>query len=370
MKTVRFLPRVLIVLTVAVALLGGLGSGLARLGWQTDALSQGWILVHGPLMICGFLGTLICMERAVALASRSSWGFAVPLVNAAGAILLLVARDAVEAKFLLAAGSLGLVVILVYLLRIHPLRYMVVMTLGALYWLGGNLLWLTGYPIYQTVHLWAAFLILTIVGERLELSRVRRLPRTVENALMAAIALYLAGATLVVWNLDAGIRLSGLGALLMAIWLLRYDIARLTVHREGLTRYIAVCLLSGYVWLAVGGTIAMWYGALYAGPIYAALLHAYLLGFVFSMIFGHAPIILPAVTGLRLDYHPIFYGHLILLHATLTYRTISNLTMGFGAQQWGGLLNVATVLLFLVVTLVTLIRSNIHVAPSERLAHS
>jgi hypothetical protein len=103
-------------------------------------LSQGWILVHGPLMICGFLGTLICLERAVALASRSPWSFAVPLINAAGAIVLLVARDAVAAKLLLTAGSLGLLVVSGFLLRIHPLRYMVVMTLGALAWVGGNLL--------------------------------------------------------------------------------------------------------------------------------------------------------------------------------------------------------------------------------------
>ena len=66
----RVLPRALLLLITAVALLGGLGSGLARLGWQMDILSQNRMLVHGPLMICGFLGTLICLERAVALAAR------------------------------------------------------------------------------------------------------------------------------------------------------------------------------------------------------------------------------------------------------------------------------------------------------------
>ena len=68
MKAVRLIPRVSILLIVAAALLGGLGSGLARLGWRMDSLSQNWVLVHRPLMIAGFMGTLSCIERAVALA--------------------------------------------------------------------------------------------------------------------------------------------------------------------------------------------------------------------------------------------------------------------------------------------------------------
>lgn len=364
-KATHFLPRVLLMLALASALLGGLGSGLARLGWQTDSLSQQWIMIHGPLMIGGFLGTLICLERAVALSSRHSWSYAVPLINAAGTLALLVARDAIVGRVLITAGSVGLVLLFAVLLRLHPLRYMVVMTLGALAWVAGNVLWLAGFPLYQVVHLWTAFLLLTIVGERLELSRVRQLTPKIENALTIAIALYLLGVATTIFNLDAGIRLLGFGALLMAIWLLRYDIARRTIRREGLARFIAACLILGYFWLGVGGIIGMWYGALYAGPVYAALLHAFLLGFVFSMIFGHAPIILPAVSGLRLDYKPVFYGHLILLHVTLLYRIIGNLFLGFDAQQWGGMLNVITVLLFVVVTVVTVITSNRNALPGS-----
>jgi hypothetical protein len=268
-------------------------------------------------------------------------------------------------KVLITAGSVGLVLLFAILLRLHPLRYMVVMTLGALAWVAGNVLWLAGFPLYQVVHLWTAFLLLTIVGERLELSRVRQLTPKIENVLTIAIAIYLLGVATTIFSLDAGIRLLGFGALLMAIWLLRYDIARRTIRREGLARFIAACLILGYFWLGVGGIIGMWYGALYAGPVYAALLHAFLLGFVFSMIFGHAPIILPAVSGLRLDYKPLFYGHLILLHVTLLYRITSNLFLGFDAQQWGGMLNVITVLLFVVVTVIAVIQSNRNALPGS-----
>lgn len=359
MKMVRFLPRILILLTLAVALLGGLGSGLARLGWQMDLLSQNWLLVHGPLMICGFLGSLICLERAVALATHYRWSMIVPAVNTLGAIMLLLTRDALLAKLLLTLGSLGLLVLFGLMLRMHSSRDMLIMSAGALCWVIGNGLWLSGQPVYQVVHLWVAFLILTIVGERLELSRVRRLTRTSEYLLVFTVAIYLAGVLLTIFNLDGGIRLLGVGATLMALWLLRYDVARRTIHQTGLPRYIAACLLIGYLWLSVGGMIGIWKGALYAGPIYAALLHAFLLGFVFSMIFGHAPIILPAVTGLRLNYTPIFYGHLILLHTTLVYRMYGNLASDLTAQRWSGMLNVIAVLMFLAVTIFVVLRSNL-----------
>ncbi|QPC85117.1 hypothetical protein G4Y79_04845 [Phototrophicus methaneseepsis] len=346
-------------LSVALALLGGLGSGLARLGWQMDSLSQNWILVHGPLMISGFLGTLICLERAVALASRYCWSIAVPVINALGAAALLIVQDTILAKLLLTAGSLGLVILFGVMLRLHPSRDIVIMTAGALCWMAGNRLWLAGAPIYQVVHLWTAFLILTIVGERLELSRVRRLTRTSENLLISAVTVYLAGVALTIFNLDLGVHLLGVGAVLMATWLLHYDVARRTIRQNGLPRYIAACLLAGYVWLGFGGGLALWHGAIYAGPDYAAVLHAFLLGFVFSMIFGHAPIIIPALTGLQLTYSPVFYGHLALLHLALVYRMYGNLAGSFVARQHGALLNVIAVLLFLAITVLTVVRSRI-----------
>lgn len=346
-------------LTVVVALLGGLGAGLARLGWQMDSMSQSWILIHGPLMISGFLGTLICLERAVALASRYRWSLIVPGVNALGAILLLAMRDALVAKLVLTMGSVGLLVLFGFMLRLHPSRDVVIMALGTACWVLGNALWASGQAVYQVVHLWTAFLILTIVGERLELSRVRRLTRNSENLLILSVAVYMAGVIWTIFNLNTGVRVLGIGAILMAGWLLRYDIARRTIQQTGLTRYIAACLLAGYIWLGFGGLLAVWHGAIYAGPAYESVLHAFLLGFVFSMIFGHAPIIIPALTGLQLQYKTVFYGHLSLLHLTLIYRMYGNLVGDFEARQWGALLNVCAVLLFLGVMMTTVIRTNI-----------
>src|SRR5690606_39805033 len=67
-----------------VSLVFGTWSGLARLGWQVPMPSSHHIVSHGPLMVCGFLGTMISLERAVALGSR--WGYAAPVLVALGAI--------------------------------------------------------------------------------------------------------------------------------------------------------------------------------------------------------------------------------------------------------------------------------------------
>ncbi|GAB5426403.1 MAG: hypothetical protein Crog4KO_35500 [Crocinitomicaceae bacterium] len=358
MSNNNLIPRLLVFVSVILTLLAGMGSGLARLGWQMDSLSSNWILIHGPLMIGGFLGTLLCMERAVALASRYPWAIAVPIINALGAFALLILPNAILAKLFLTTGSIGLLALFGIMLRLHPSKDVLVMALGALCWVVGNVLWVAGTPIYQVVHLWIAFLVLTIVGERLELSRVRRLTPRSEQLFILSVSVYLLGVSITIFNLDIGIRLLGVGAILMTLWLLRYDIARRTILQTGLTRYIAACLLSGYVWLAFGGLMAVWKGAVYASFDYSLILHAFLLGFVFSMIFGHMPIILPALTNLKITYTPFFYGHLILLHITLIVRTIGNLSQSVPLRQWGGLFNVLTILIFTIIIIVTVIRSN------------
>lgn len=131
MTTARLAPRILLLVTIAAALLGGLGSGLARLGWRMDSQSQNWILIHGPLMISGFLGTLICLERAVALASRYRWSIVVPAITALGTITLLLMRDVMLPKLLLSLGSLGLLILFGLMLRLHPSRDILIIAAGS-----------------------------------------------------------------------------------------------------------------------------------------------------------------------------------------------------------------------------------------------
>ena len=59
--------RVPLLLLGFFSLLIGTTAGLARLGWAMPELSVAAAGVHGPLMICGFFGVVISLDRAVAL---------------------------------------------------------------------------------------------------------------------------------------------------------------------------------------------------------------------------------------------------------------------------------------------------------------
>jgi hypothetical protein len=223
-------------------LLLAIWAGLLRLGWRWPVLLSTLPISHGPLMVSGFLGTLIGLERAVALGAR--WAYLGPLATALGGIMLLFSLGGNLGALLIVFGSLVLVLIFIHIVRRHMAVYTVTMALGALVWLAGNLLWLTGRPIYQIVLWWAGFLILTIAGERLELGRLLSLSGWVLRAFVIIIGLFLVGLVVSLWLPDLGTRLAGLSMVALAIWLFRYDIARKTVRKPGLPRYTAG---SGYL---------------------------------------------------------------------------------------------------------------------------
>ncbi len=338
-------PRYPLMMLAMLAFLAASWAGLIRLGWSLPPLRPTLPLQHGPLMVTAFFGTLISLERAVALGGR--WPYLGPLLSGLGGLSLASGVGGEVGPLLLTAGNFWLVVIFVVILRRHRADYTVTMALGAVSLFVGDLLWLAGWPVYRFVFWWAAFLVLTIAGERLELSRIVTRSAFSRRAFAAVALLFLAG---LIWSLvawDAGVRLTGLGTLGLALWLLHYDLARKTIRRRGLTRFIAACLLGGYFWLAISAGVMVVYGAAPAGLVYDAALHAVFIGFTFTMVFGHAPIIFPAVLGVAVRYRPAFYLPLALLHASLVLRLGGGL-MGLGwARLWGGLVNLLAILLYL-----------------------
>jgi hypothetical protein len=55
-----------------LALLTVLWGGLVRLGWPWPVPLPTLFMAHGPLMVCGFLGTLIGVERAMVMCPVSA----------------------------------------------------------------------------------------------------------------------------------------------------------------------------------------------------------------------------------------------------------------------------------------------------------
>jgi len=351
-----FFWRLPILACAGLLLLAGLWAALARVGWPLPALLVPLAGQHGALMISGFLGGLISLERAVALGWR--WAYAPPALAGLGALALVFGLPLELGRGLIVLASLGLTLVFARLLRQHPVEHVAVMALGALLWLVGNLLWLGRWPLQQVIVGWVGFLVLTIAGERLELGRLLRPGRRAQLTFRFAIGVFLAGAALSPVALDLGWRVAGASLLLLGLWLMWNDIARLTVRQTGLPRYIAVCLLAGYLWLMVGGGLWVTFGAQPASRLlYDAMLHCLLLGFVFSMIFGHAPIILPALLGRSVLYAPVLYAPLLILHATLIVRVVGDLWGDRTLQMWGGLFNVLVIPLFLGLLTGALIRS-------------
>lgn len=349
----RYRPFPLMAMGV-LALLAALWGGLMRMGWQLPPIRPDLAAWHGPLMVSGFLGTLISLERAVALGR--GWALLAPLLTGLGALSLLAGLPASLGPLLMTGGSLTMVGIFAVLARREPALHTAAMGLGAVSWFVGNALWLAGWPIHRVVLWWAGFLVLTIAGERLELSRLLRLSQASRASFLGVAGLFLAGIAATAGAFDLGVRLAGAGMVALTLWLGRHDVARRTVRQGGLTRFIAVSLLSGYVWLAVTGVLALLFGGVKAGPRYDAMLHALFLGFVFAMIFGHAPVIFPAVLRVTMSFRRRFYVHLALLHVTLILRLAGELAGWSAGRQWGGLLNALVVLLFLVNTVSALAR--------------
>src|SRR5262245_21307337 len=83
------------------------------------------------------------------------------------------------------------------------------------------------------------------------------------------------------------------GLLGSAVWLIRHDIARRIVPLSGQPRFSALSILGGHLWLGLAGALLIVTPPGATAFSYDAALHAITIGFALSMIFAHAPIILP-----------------------------------------------------------------------------
>ena len=107
MSTLPPLARVPLLVLGLLSLLTGVFAGLARLGVEVPALAAVHAGNHAALMICAFFGTVICLERAVALGGL--WPYAGPAAAGAGGVLLLAGGPLLAAQFLflIAAATLS-----------------------------------------------------------------------------------------------------------------------------------------------------------------------------------------------------------------------------------------------------------------------
>lgn len=353
-------------------LLAALWAGLVRIGWEWPVPWEGMPAIHGALVVCGFLGGVIGIERAVALGRW--WGWLTPVFAALGAAALLATLvgdgtlDPRWARALFVAEAAGLLAATVAILRRQPALHSAILVVGTAAWLAGNLLWLARFPIPVVVPWWMGWLLLTIAAERLELSRVTRPPPSAVRLFLLCVAVLAASLAWATVDPARGLRAVGVAFVAVAAWLYRFDVARRTIRMPGLPRFIASGLLAGYAWLAVAGAFL----AAHAPDLATSALsrdfayHAVFLGFVFSMIMAHAPVILPAVTGVPAAFSRALYVPLAALHASLALRLAADALALMPLRPWAALFNAGSILLFFAVLAGSTLRARLRrIPPAE-----
>ena len=338
--------RAVLLVPAGLGMLVGLDAGLLLAELPAPVTADRLPEIHGMVMVLGFLGALIALERAIAL--RRSWAYAAPALLGSGGLALAVpGLPAWLGQLLLLDGAIALTIGYAVLWRRQRDIPTVVQVVAAGLATIAALLWLR-VDVERIVPLLLAFLVLTIASERVELARLS-LPATADRILLgAALALASAAVATLVAPVWAG-RAMGLGLCALVVWLARHDVARRTIASRGLPRFAAAAMLIGYAWLFVAGLV--WLGVgdpvgaaavdasagqsaghsaghsagvawLAGSAAYDLIIHAVTLGFVMSMVLAHAPVILPAVLRRPLPFHPVLWAVLGLLHVSLLARVV------------------------------------------------
>jgi hypothetical protein len=315
-----------------ISLVLGIVGGWLRLGWTQFNIAE-TAIYHGIIMTGSFLGALISMERAVVMTNKA-W-LLVPILAVLALPLHLLNYPIIAIVSLVLSSTALTILMYIQSLKVKEASHYVI-TLGAFCWAVGNALLLKSDFVPMVVPWWIAFLLFTIVGERLELSRF--LP--VKRIFILVLYILIAGVfcSFFIPFHFGGSRITGILIAFIAIWLLRFDMARISIKKKGEYRYIGLGLIVGFVWLLVHAFIMIFLEnhALY----YDLWVHSFFLGFAFSMIWAHAPIIFPAVVKVkRLIYHPILYIPWLLFQISLVGRVWSSFAENYELRQVFGVAN-------------------------------
>ncbi len=354
MRRVPLAPLLLV--AGAVAMVFGVLGGLGRLGFAVPVGAAA--VVHGALMVHGVFGTLIATERAVAL--QRPLAYVAPAASASGALLSLATPELfLVSAALYLVSALALAAVSGAVIHVQNAAFTKLLALATLPLVAAAVGLLGGASPSALAPAWMAFLAVTIAGERVELSRLTRPSPAATRALAALLtaAALTGGAAQLTGAAGALLtRLFGVTLALVALLLARLDIARRTARLGGLPRFAAIALYAGFAWLAAGGALVAARGLIPGHGSYDAALHAVFVGFVLSMVFAHAPIVLPAVAGVRIPFHASFYAPLTLLHGSLALRVLGDALGEFAWRRAGGLGHGLAILTFVLTIVVARLR--------------
>jgi hypothetical protein len=349
MSTVSRLP---FLFSAMLGLLIGLWAGLNRIGWSIYALPA--IVHHGAMMVGGFLGSLIALEKIIPLKRKIL--YVIPLMSGMSIIFFLVHQDVV-AIAMLVISSIGLCLVFFYYLATQRHSIYLLMFIGSICWLAGNAVLLSKRFYPAAFPWWAAFVLFVISAERLELMKF--LPVTAKQKILFIVLLLLFPSGIILSFHANGNILCGVALIGTATWLLRFDLISITIRKNGLPQYVAVALTAGYISLLTSGLLLITFASKAMG--YDAVVHTFFIGFVFSMIFAHGPIILPGVLGITAKpFHRILYLWIIILHASWLLRWITDAYLYFEWRKISGWMTTVAIVGYFISMAILAITSQRH----------
>lgn len=328
-------------------------AGLIRLGWDLPVTPVA--VHHGAIMVGGFLTTLIALEKAIPL--KRNLALVVPVISALSLLMAVPGYYQVGLYFLI-SGSVGLFIIQAYYLYLHPRDLSIIlMLIGAGCLIIGNAMLIRTQFYPASFPWWMGFLLFTITAERIELSKFLPVSSNAKYLLLSFLAAFLL--RLLIPFHGTGKYLSAIAMIGIAIWMLKHDVMRIGLKKEGLTKFSSVALLIANGWLIINGLLLVFMPE--AAYSYDILIHSFFIGYTFAMIFAHGPIILPGVLGITgKPFHPVLYGWLFLVQGSLLVRLVADSLLSTEWRRISGILSGVGILLYFITLAVLVIRERHH----------
>jgi hypothetical protein len=342
--------RLPLIILALLSLLSGFWMGLVRIGFNLPTLSA--IAHHGAIMVGGFLGTLISLEKIIPLKNRILYG--IPACSGLSVVFFYFDLP-FTAILLLLIASIALSVIFLWYYLQQPSIVYAFMLAGGICWALGNLLLLLKqfYPLAYPW--WMCFALFIIAAERLELMKF--LPVAKKQKLLFAFLISLIVVGVALSFHGVGRMISGAAIAGAAIWLMRFDLIGVTINKKGLTQFVAISLAMAYAALLLSGVLFLGINSQLLG--YDIVVHSFFIGFVFSMIFAHGPIILPGVLGITTKpFNKTLYFWLLLLHASWILRVVMDLQLKFEWRRLSGLMSAVAIVGYFITMAILTIRSH------------
>jgi hypothetical protein len=335
-----------------LGLLTGIGAGYHRMGWAGIPVPAALVAEHGALMTGTFFGTLIALERAVAL--RRVWAYLPAWLCGLSFVAFLLGQSPLGYA-LLGAGGIAKAVLFGVLWRRYRLFPFALLIAGSVLFAGAWVLKVGGAGYGQVLPLLMGFFAVTIVAERLELARVIGRERQALRWLLAMLLVVFVGIGAELLGQREQIMGMGFGGL--GLWLFRYDVGLRALRRGSampVHRYVAVLLASGYAWLVVTAALLLFGERVVFFS--DAVVHSFFVGFVFSMVFAHGVMIFPAIVGrVGYGYTPWLWVPVGLAQVGLLGRLGGDFA-GTVVRLWGSWLIGVGIVLFLLLVVQQVLR--------------